>query len=166
MEKAAIFDNLLKKIYYYLSIRPRTKKEVLDYLEKRLDKLNLEGSGEDKQEIINKITSKLEEQRYINDADFVRWFVESRSNIRPKGKRVLYFELKQKGVDKEVVDKFFLNVMIDEFELAKKALSKKWFLFKKLDREKKYQRALRHLLGKGFSFEVAKKAFEEMNNVE
>ena len=96
MEKAAIFDNLLKKSYYYLSIRPRTKKEVLDYLEKRLDKLNLEGSGEDKQEIINKITSKLEEQRYINDADFVRWFVESRSNIRPKGKRVLYFELKLK----------------------------------------------------------------------
>ncbi|MBI2587417.1 RecX family transcriptional regulator [Candidatus Amesbacteria bacterium] len=99
----ALLDQSLK----FLSYRPRSKKEVETFLRKKTKDDTL----------INQTITKLEAAKLINDEEFGRWVIESRSRSRPRGIRLLKQELKQKGVD--------TDINVDEVELAEKALEKK-----------------------------------------
>src|SRR3989344_7045971 len=99
--------NLLDSALKILSLRPHSKQEVIKFLRKKTKDDTL----------INQIIEKLEKAKLINDEEFGRWLVESRSRSRPRGVRLLKQELKQKGID--------TDVNINETELAQNALNKK-----------------------------------------
>ena len=85
----------LKNTYRYLGIRNRSEKEIRDYLIRK----------KATNEIIDHIVDLLKKQKFLNDEEFARSWISSRARFRPKGKNAIRFELLQKGITKDVVDK-------------------------------------------------------------
>lgn len=109
-----LVKKLLDKAYRFLSFRPRSEKEIKNYLKKK--------KAPDK--IAQKIIDELKKQKLIDDLEFAYWWVEQRNTFRPKGKIALQVELRQKGVDREIAQRV-IDETVDEFALAKKVFQKK-----------------------------------------
>lgn len=143
---------LWEKALKFLSFRPRSEKEVKNFLiKKKAD-----------EEEIGWALGKLKEKGYLNDEEFARWWVEQRKTFRPKGWRVLKMELRQKGVPEDTIAKL-LNCYIAgglEGELAKKVLEKKLESLKHLPLQKLKQKLGNHLARRGFDWEVIKKVVD------
>ena len=141
----------LNSAYYYLKFRPRTKKEVERNLKKKANKYQWSD------EIIEKALKYLEEQNLINDADFIKLFVESRNKIKQKSQFALKSELMKKGVSKDLIDLHFAEHEQNEEELAYTALRTRWTRFERLDKQKRFKKVASFLGSRGFSFDVIKK---------
>lgn len=150
-------DFLLNKAYFFLKFRLRTEKEIRDYLYKKI--INTHYSRDDVEEVIK----NLKEQGLINDEKFIEAYVNDQLSFKPKGKKFLINKLKQKGINEKLIEKFFSENQIDEEKLAFEILKKRWLRLKDLSFEKRYQKAMRFLLGRGFNFSLAKKTFEKLN---
>src|SRR3712207_6451025 len=82
------FEKYFLAAVKFLSYRPRSEKEVRDKMvEKNASS-----------EIIEEVVRLLKEQRFLNDEDFAKWWVEQRTKFHPKSKRVLSLELRRKGI--------------------------------------------------------------------
>jgi len=134
-------QKLLDKTYRFLSYRPRSEREIRNYLKKK--------NASD--EIVQKIVKKLKKLRLIDDLVFCRWWIEQRITFRPRGKFALQVELRQKGIDSEMAKKV-IEAMVDEVKLAKKVIQGK-----KANRQK-----LSALLARrGFSWEIIRQVLKE-----
>jgi len=150
---------LLNKAFFYLKFRPRTKKETENYLLKKVKATHW--STDD----VKKIIQHLEELDFINDKKFIALFVENRNILKPKGQRVLVQELIRLGVDKEIIDDYFSNNLLNEEELAFKTLKPRWNRYKNLDKRKRFEKAMGLLLRRGFSCETAKQTIIKTEEV-
>lgn len=141
----------LNRAYHFLKFRLRSEKELCDYLIRKKAPADL----------IEKIINKLKESKFIDDKEFIKWWVDQRNYFKPKGRFVLKQELLRKGIAKDMIDEFFYNLENNnEGGLALKALEKKRPVFERLKGKERYQKAINFLLRRGFSFDSAKKAFE------
>lgn len=148
---------LLNLAYFFLKFRRRTKKEMRDYLLKKIRKTHWSTND------VEEIFKKLEELEFIDDEKFIEWYVETRSRTKPKSDFVLKQELMRLGIEKEMLDKYFEGSPGNEEELAYKALLPRWERFNNLDRKGRFQKASQFLLRRGFSYEIVRKA---INNLE
>ncbi|OGK19867.1 hypothetical protein A3C23_04150 [Candidatus Roizmanbacteria bacterium RIFCSPHIGHO2_02_FULL_37_13b] len=146
-EIESLYARCIKLIY----IRPRTEKEIKSYLLK----LSCD------QTLIDLIIDKLKKGDYLDDRKFISWWIGQREYFRPRGKLLLKSELIQKGVDREILEGFFNETNLDEVELALKALSVKKLHFDRIEVQKRFKVAVNYLLRRGFSYDIAKKAFEQ-----
>jgi regulatory protein len=94
------------------------------------------------------VVKKLKKNKYLNDKDFVRWWIESRNRSRPRGWIALKSELLSKGVSEDIIKEFKLESHEEE-NLAKKLL-KKITKNRQLSREKIISR----MSSRGFSWDV------------
>lgn len=78
----------------YLSYRPRSTEEVRRHLAKK----QLPDSR------IAEVLERLRQRGYVDDMEFARYWISSRDRFKPMGLRALKYELRQKGVDDEIVD--------------------------------------------------------------
>lgn len=143
--KLVKFQKLLDKVYRFLSLRPRSEKEISNYLKKR------KVSGD----VVEKIFKILREQNLIDDSAFTAWWIEQRTTFRPKGKIALKVELKQKGIDGKIIEEALSQV--DELKLAKKAVQKKLKLYANLSPQDFRQKISTFLSYRGFSWSTIKK---------
>lgn len=159
------FGKLLSASLRFIAVRKRSRFETELYLKKQIKKMKLE---EDKEDIlISTVIEKLTVLRMIDDRDFARWLVESRRGFRPKGKFAIELELKRKGIKDEIINQVLETSSdgdVSELELAKRTLAKK--LRSSVMREsnplKLKDKYLRFLVSRGFDWDVAKDAVEEM----
>lgn len=93
----------------YLSIRPRSAAEIRRYLTEY----------EYAAEVVEAVVARLSNDGYLDDADFARFWVENRQQFRPKGVAVLRQELRQRGLDNEVIEGALAEV--DPVEAAYRA---------------------------------------------
>lgn len=149
-------SKILDKVYRFLSFRPRSKKEIEQYLKRK----NL---GEEEKKIVLK---KLEKSGFVNDTEFAKFFVESRLKFRPKGRYLLKAELIQKGIDKNLIEKVLGEINISEVELAKSAISKKLPRFLKLGELEAKNKIAQFLARRGFSWETIKTLIDSQTNLE
>ena len=152
-EELVAKDRLSKvqdQVYRFLSYRPRSEKEIRDYLGKK-------GLREEEKE---KIVKKLKEEKLIDDLEFARWFLEQRQTFRPKGSYALRQELCQKGINEEIID-LVLPGKKEELKLAKKALAKAEKKYASFWGREKKEKLIAYLRRRGFSWEVVKKAVDE-----
>ncbi len=143
------------KALRFLSYRPRSEEEIRKNLLKK----------KSPQEIIEKIISKLKEYKFINDEEFVKWWIEQRTNFKPRSLRLIKMELKQKGIDKELIDETIdhLPSTIDDLESAKKLIERRLQRYKNLPRDEKFQKIARYLASKGFNYDIIKEVFKDLN---
>jgi len=148
---------LLNKAYFYLKFRPRSEKEVREYLYNKVRTTHWSHEAADK------IVEKLKEQELIDDKKFIDWFVRNRTTLKPKGEKMLRLELLQKGISKELLDNFFSKNIIDEESLALQILERRWPRYKNITLQKRFEKAVSFLLRRGFSFDLAKKIYNNIN---
>jgi len=140
------FEWLLEKVYHFLSFRPRSEKEIRDYLEKQ--------HASDL--TIRKVIDKLRKQKLVDDEAFADWWLEQRGSFRPKGKIALKAELKWKGIDREIINRL-LEVKVDEILLAKRAIKDKNISVRKL---------AAYLTRRGFTWSTITAVLEERRKKE
>jgi regulatory protein len=87
---------LMERMYGLFGRRQRSEKEVRDYLKQLSFKRKLKGDGEITDEIASALVSKLVRKGLINDLEFAKSWVESRS--KKKGINALKSELFNKGM--------------------------------------------------------------------
>ena len=147
-------DKPLQYALYLLSFRPRSRKELEVRLQKKFGGID-----------IGKIIKKLEEWGYINDEEFARTWIEERLAHNPKGKFVLWKELREKGVEERIIEKMLQRLYPPEREReeAQRLAIKKWEREKDVEERKRRERTYRYLLSHGFSLEMAREMVETLS---
>ncbi|MBI4078966.1 MAG: RecX family transcriptional regulator [Candidatus Levybacteria bacterium] len=155
-------DVLYNKALRFLSFRPRSEKEVRDNLlksRKSIKKVEID------QKVIDQVITKLKEQHFVNDEEFTKWWIEQRTKFRPKGKRLIQIELKQKGIAQETIERIVESSELkveNELERAKVLVQKKLRKYKNLPRFEQYQK-LGAMLGRfGFDYDIIKQSIDEV----
>lgn len=145
----------LENTYRYLSIRNRSEKEVFDYLTKK----------KATPDIITHIIELLKKQKFLDDEVFARGWIVNRARFRPKGKSALKFELQQKGIAKEIIDRILNEVneeLPDQLTQAQKLIGKRIEKLKDASRQEIYSKVGGFLARRGFSWEIIKRSIDEV----
>jgi len=133
----------LQKSLHFLSYRARSIEEARKHLEKY----------EIPEAVIQTTLEKLQNAGLLNDHDFARTWVENRNTFRPRGRRALRMELRQKGLPESVIEKT-LEKTTDEEALALTAARKHLRKLQGLD-WMDFRKKMAGFLGRrGFPYEV------------
>lgn len=161
MSQAALFEKLLQQSFRFLSYRPRSLKEIEEYLNKRANKI----APDQGKILVLKIIKQLENEGLIDDREFVIWWVRQRQDFRPKSQRVMALELKRLGIEDDLIEEVFEQEKSkfkgDEImaeELLRKWLKKHQSLPAK-DLKKKY---LAYLFRRGFKWQDIQIAIDKV----
>ncbi|HEY9088267.1 MAG TPA: RecX family transcriptional regulator [Anaerolineaceae bacterium] len=125
----------------FLSYRPRSEAEV----QRKLTEAGFDEA------VIAETLERLRGANLISDAQFAKDWVENRSTFRPRGRRVLAMELRQKGVADDVIQSA-LDGTVDEDELAYQAAVRKARRWADLEYAAFRERLSAYLLRRGFSY--------------
>lgn len=143
-------QKIYDRVFRLVSIRPRSVKEIKSWLSRK--KIG-EKSG---QEVIDRLI-KLE---LLDDRKFAEWWVEQRTNFSPRGRKILHYELRVKGMSKDIIEEVLDKAGIDEEKIASDLLEKKSSRWKDLPADVARQKISEFLARKGFSWEVVKKVLK------
>lgn len=155
IDKANEFDQFYDRVLKFLSFRPRSEKEIKDFLQRKKVKADLQ----------EQILEKLRRQNLINDEEFTRWWIEQRTSFKPMGKRAMIMELRRKGIPNALITNYQLP-MTNEVALAKKAAEKKVRLYKNLPPLELKRKLSAFLARRGFSWETIEETIDEMSKKE
>lgn len=137
-----------------IGARPRSRKEVLDYLTFK--------RSIDPEEAEN-IIKDLEKMNYINDLEFANWFVEQRKMNKKYGVNKIRAQLVEKGVKNDLIKVSLENIDQDEQLQKVVAFLQKEIGETEIDYDRK-NKLTRKLVSRGFSFDLIKKGFSEYKN--
>ena len=140
------FDRALR----YLSVRQRSIKEIHDYLAKK------EYSEAD----ISEAIQKLIELKFLNDDSFARSFTENRQR-KGKSKRAIEFELKLKGVNKEISEDV-LDYANSDYKTALEYITKRLKQFDRYEPDVRQQRIIGRLRSRGYDWDTISKILKKL----
>ena len=126
----------------FLSYRARSEKEIRQNLHKH----------EVPEEVIEETIEKLRKNGLANDNEFAQAWVENRNTFRPRSRRALTMELRQKGLDDETVHSAVSGV--DENTLAYEAAQKRMGRLKGLEWNEFRKKLSEFLARRGFPYSV------------
>jgi regulatory protein len=142
-ELAIAYEKLLR----FASLRPRSEKEINDWLNRKKVHLSLH----------KELFRRLKHLELVDDTAFAKWWIDQRTAFRPKGKRALMVELRQKGIRRDIIESALSDSPIDEEKIARDLIKKRAYKWTNLpSREAKIKKS-RFLAGKGFSWETIEK---------
>ena len=146
----------------FLSFRPRSEKEVINYLTGKISKKeNIKYSQAKESPLIRQVVLKLKKYKYLDDFEFANWFVGSRIKSKPQGLSRVKFDLKQKGIDNEIIDSIIAKYP-DQTALAKRAIEKKLANWQKLPKVDFKKKIYQYLASRGFNFETIGEVFANL----
>jgi regulatory protein len=94
------FRDALQEALRFLGIRPRSEVEVRRYLRRRRRP----------DPVIERVVARLREHKELDDAAFARFWVENRVVFRPRSRRLIRGELRQKGISAGLAEKMVEGV--------------------------------------------------------
>lgn len=143
----------LSKALNFLSATRKTEREIKNHLTK---KGYLPA-------VISYVMAKLQEYDFVNDSEYAEAYTESAA--KRKGSRLIRMELKGKGISDAAIEDAVLGLdSKQELETATRILEK-YMRGKTVDKVT-LQKAYRHLMGKGFDYEIAKEALSQYGDTE
>ncbi|MGB5926026.1 MAG: regulatory protein RecX [Dehalococcoidia bacterium] len=138
-------QDCLDSAYYYLSYRRRSEGEIRQWLHKR-------GFPN---EVAEKTIARLREQNLSDDLAFAQFWKDNRLSFRPKSKRLIKKELRDKKIEAEIIEQVTKD--IDDEEIAYRLGSGRLPALAHLDYPHFYRRLSSYLAYRGFSYEVIKR---------
>ena len=168
LKKASDFGKLYQRTLEWVLIRPRSEKEVRDYLYRKFKTSSSDTllrarrygaqsltplpvgrgmSSDDVFELSSEIMKKLISRCYVDDRKFAEWWVENRNVRKGVSQKKLKMELINKGVAKDIIEEVLVG-RDDEEEILKIIAKKR----AKYDDEK----LISYLCRQGFLYELAK----------
>ena len=161
LEAESQFGKLYARAMEYCLARPRSIREMCDYLwrKTRSTKKRLPETGKIierpgvKPEIAERVLARLIEKKYLDDEKFARFWLEHRFLQKGTSVRRLKLELVQKGIENDIVERLIAeNIRSDDEELQKIIAKKR----------RKYagdeQKFIAYLVRQGFAYDDVKRA--------
>lgn len=143
--KKAEFQKTLNKLLRFASLRPRSVFEIKQWLRRKKVHESLHKD----------LFNRLKRLDLVGDEKFARWWVEQRINFRPRSRRFLIYELRIKGIDKDVIEKVLEEIGIDDMKIAKDLASRM------RDKGTNKDKVMAYLARKGFSWEIIRSVIDE-----
>ncbi len=141
------FDKAYDRAIRFLSYRSRSRAEVDRYLREK----------DYADEVVEATLKRLQDQQYLNDEAFARFWLQNREQFRPRGRRALRYELRQKGISDQIIDEMLAEV--DEETLAWSAVEKKLPRWQDLPEQEFKKKLVGFLTRRGFNYAVANTIF-------
>ncbi|MDE2848951.1 MAG: regulatory protein RecX [Gemmatimonadota bacterium] len=119
-------------------------------------------------EVIDQVLDRLEHAGLIDDGRFARLWIDERLRRRPAGLSLLRRELRQKGIDAEIVDTALEESASGEGETerAYEALRRQSHRYARLDRDAAHRRMVAFLGRRGFGqaviYQVVRRVLDEI----
>ncbi len=139
-----------------LAARPRSERELRDRLRRK-------GFAEP---AIEAAIERLRGWRYLDDAEFARLWVEHRQATGPRGRRLLEFELRSKGIDPETVSQTVEAAELDEEAAARAVAAKHLARLAGLDPVTRRRRLAGALQRRGFDWPVIWRVLDTLGHGE
>lgn len=135
-------ERAFQQAMLFLSYRARSESEIRQNLRKH----------EIPEPVIEQTLERLKQDGLANDHQFASTWVENRSAFRPRSRRLMAMELRQKGLDDEAISSATQSV--DDEALAYEAAQKRVSRLKALEWSE-FRKKLSDFLGRrGFSYSV------------
>lgn len=136
-----------------LGRRAKSRGELFALLKKR-------GIAE---EVANAILFRLQEQGFVNDYEFARYWSESRQRTKKVSRRIIVGELRSKGISDEIIEWITSDISEDtEYENALKFAERKARSHLKLEPAVAYRRLHGALSRRGFSGNIINRVMQEL----
>lgn len=135
-------ERAVQQALLFLSYRARSESEIRRNLRKH----------EIPEDVIEETLERLRRDGLANDGQFAQAWVENRTAFRPRSRRMLALELRQKGLDDELAKSALEGV--DDEVLAYEAASKRAGRFKGLDWNEFRKKLSDFLARRGFPYPV------------
>jgi len=135
----------------YLSYRPRSEREVRDYLVKK---------GLD-EETAGQVIGRLQRAGLLNDREFAAGWVANRQLLRPRSRRRLEQELMAKGVPSEQIGAALAELDPEE-EL--RALMEVIVKRRRLSQYQEPEKLVGYLARQGYGYDLIRKALERLDS--
>lgn len=147
-EQAKAVDAALR----LLARRPRSEREIRDRLRRK-------GYPS---VTIDAVVARLLDRRYLDDEAFARYWVEHRERNRPRGRRLLEQELRQKGVAREVIQRTIDETELDEAMTAVQLGRAKLTAYAGLEAAVARRRLGAYLTRRGYGHDVVRSALDQL----
>jgi regulatory protein len=156
IENAEAESSVRRIALRYRSYRPRSRKEVLEYLQKK---------GFDDSHIQQALVF-LDGMNLLNDNEFARMFCRDRLQLKPVGKSSMKHLLYKKGIDKLTIEKILPEFYTIESEniLAMKEGERKYKRVKSLPLITQKKRIFEHLVRRGYDTSLSLKVTTQLVN--
>jgi len=154
----AIFKEEVRKARDYvlnlLTYRPRSCREVRDKLKRK----------KYREELIEEVIGQLHKLGFLDDGKFAHSWMESRLLNKPIGRRLLEQELRQKGIDGEIIEEVIQDAFskYNEEDLALTLARKRLKIYSELNDITRKRRLYSYLGRRGFSLETISRIFERL----
>lgn len=140
------YEILINAALNYVSFRPRSEKELREYLQKKLKKWKVSGDL-----LLEKVVARMGELGYVDDEKFAAWWLEQRAAFRPKGPMALKIELAKHGVSRQIIESVLVGEDRGSFQdAAKRVVVKKYAVWAKLPAMERKKKVYEHLARRGF----------------
>ena len=151
------FGKLYGRAVEYCFMRPRSTKELRDYLyRKTLPRRNKKGELVDgyPKELTTRVIERLQQKKYLDDRKFAIYWIENRNLSKGISRRKLMSELFSKGIDSSLIEELLIeNVRNDDDEIQK--------IIKKKRAKYDDQKLMAYLARLGFNYDDIKTALSE-----
>lgn len=158
LEEESQFGKLYTRALEYALMRPRSQREVTDYLYRKTRDTRTK-TGELRKgvskELTERVFQRLVEKGYVDDEKFARFWIENRHVRKGTSRRKLSAELTAKGVQRSIIDQ-----LLGESERTDDGEIKK-IIAKKRPRYPDDTKLIAYLARQGFSYDDIKTALEE-----
>ena len=140
-------------VFHLLKYRARSRKEIQDRLKHR----------KFSQSTIDKVTDYFDRLDIINDHEFASNWLNSRLR-KPFGMRRIFFELRQKGINDDIIEQIQEKVKdsYNEYEVVSNLAKRKMENLKSLDQNKARRRIYGFLARRGFSIDTINEVISEL----
>lgn len=159
LENESQFGKLYTRALEYALTRPRSQREMRDYLYRKTRDTRTK-LGDIKKgvsvELTERVFDRLATKGYLDDEKFTRFWVENRNVRKGTSLRKLRSELMAKGVDKAIIEQVIENSeRSDNDELLK-------VIAKKAARYDDEQKLIAYLMRQGFRYDDVKDALSTL----
>jgi regulatory protein len=158
LENESQFGKLYTRSLEYVLIRPRSHRELRDYLYRKTRDTRTK-TGEIRKgvsiELTERVFQRLFDKGYLNEEKFARFWVENRNVRKGSSLRKLQSELQAKGIASDIIQLVLSESERTDSEELKKIIAKK---ARRYDDE---QKLMAYLARQGFRYDDIKEALED-----
>ncbi len=133
----------------FLVLKQHSEKEVFNKLSSESFRKNT----------ILKVIEELKSMGYINDRIFAQKYIFDRSKLKPQSKKMLRFELLNKGIAEEIIDEILSDWQVDDAIIAEGLVKKKFGKYK-ID-ENVLKKIKSFLFHRGFNYDIINETIEK-----
>ena len=152
IENTVLYRRGKEKALRLLHYRGRTEQEIRQRLQQEFYP----------DSVIQRIIDFLYRYSFLDDKSYAEQFIKAKLQNKPMGKRMLAYQLQQKGIPKEVAEQVIDNQVIDEEKAVYQLIQKRVDLDKEISLKEK-RRLYFYLQRRGFSYETIYKVFSKIN---